>query len=288
MAVIHQQLLPSPTTPPRARIFVDCLEKLKIHCGISPSKDLGVCCLPKRRTSKWAQLFQLVLRNFFLRAKFLLETTNLMWLSCSNRTNDQLLNYYSKDPLCCSKDVLICSSWGVFFEGICLPGTFFCREKRRLWSHHPCGKLWWGCLCVHALWKKQMWCTSGCLEVEGPFPCSGWSQLFGMRVALDPWSWRNYFTPLWACWTWNGNRNAQFCILGMPTVPREAKPWVGPATYWLFPDLVEELGSPNLWNQAGWAASNQIIAPKAESHHQQRQIEGFNSSSFALIREIEK
>lgn len=27
---------------------------------------------------------------------------------------------------------------------------------------------------------------------------------------------------------------------------REAEPWVGPATYWLLPDLVEELGSPNL------------------------------------------
>lgn len=52
---------------------------------------------------------------------------------------------------------------------------------------------------------------------------------------------KELFHPSLRLWNRNGNRNARFCILGMAMVPREAKLWVGPATYWLLPDLVEEL-----------------------------------------------
>lgn len=59
-----------------------------------------------------------------------------------------------------------------FFWRDLSPRDFICCGKRRLWSHHPCGKLWWGCLCVHgmsyricALWKKadvvHIWMPGG-------------------------------------------------------------------------------------------------------------------------------
>lgn len=135
MAVIHQQLLPSPTTPPRARIF----------CGLSknaqnpwwhqhfPPRESGDLLFAQEEDFTMSTVLPAGFENcfgvFFLRAKFLLEITNLTWLFCSNRTNDQLLNYYSKDPVCCSKDVL---DWcwfaqngfflkGFVSQGFCLP-----------------------------------------------------------------------------------------------------------------------------------------------------------------------
>lgn len=73
MAVIHQQLLPSPTTPRRARIFVDCLKMLKILRGISPSHPVSRGLLfAQEKDFKMSMVLPAGFENcFFLRAKFL-------------------------------------------------------------------------------------------------------------------------------------------------------------------------------------------------------------------------
>lgn len=64
----------------------------------------------------------------------------------------------------------------------------------------------------------------------------------GSESFLDP---GGVISPLGSCClrlsNWNGERHTPFCILGVSVVQGEAKPWVGPAIYWLLPDLVEML-----------------------------------------------
>lgn len=109
MAVIHQQLLPSPITPPRAQIFVDCLKMLKIHCGINASHPgSGGLLFAQEKDFKMSTVLPAGFENrlfvCFFKGKFSFgnHKPDVTFLLQQNK----LLNYYSKDPLCCSKDVL--------------------------------------------------------------------------------------------------------------------------------------------------------------------------------------
>lgn len=148
----------------------------------------------------------------------------------------------------CPGLVLVWSSWGLL-EGICLPGILFAVKKKGVFP-----------------WEAPVG-ISVCPwdELQDPCPleknrCGAHLDAWKFRALLwwvsavwdeggsRSWILKELFPPCLRLWNGNGNRNAQFCILGMPMVPREDKPWVGPATYWL---LVEELCGPNLRNQGG-------------------------------------
>lgn len=152
MAVISQQLLPSPTTLPRARIFVDCQKMLKFQSGISPShpRSRGFAVCPRglqneHCSSSW--FWELS----FLRAEFLLETTNLMcdFLAPTEQMITCLIitpriHFATPGMSWAGGDLLKFWVVGRDFS----PRDFICCEKKKmLWSHQPCGKIWWGFLC---------------------------------------------------------------------------------------------------------------------------------------------
>lgn len=131
-----------------------------------------------------------------------------------------------------------------FFEGICLPGTLFAVKKEAVVPP----PLWEALVGVSVCpWDElqdlrplekadvvHIWMPGGL----GLFPLlwlvsAVWEEGGSGSLIL-----KELFHPSLRLLSRNGNRNARFCILGMPMVPREAKPWVGPATYWLLPDAV--------------------------------------------------
>lgn len=169
MAVIHQQLLPSPTTPRRARIFVDCLKMLKILRGISPSHPgSGGLLFAQEKDFKMSMVLPAGFENwFFFKGKISFWKPQ-MWrdsLAPAEQTIGCLIitpriHFATPRMSWIGVDLLKLG----FFEGICLPGALFATT--------PEGSSGGVCVCVHgmghrirALWKKQMWCTPGCLEV---------------------------------------------------------------------------------------------------------------------------
>lgn len=116
---------------------------------------------------------------------------------------------------------------GVFWRDLS-PRGFMCREKMRLWSHHPCGKL-----CVSVGWvigsrpsgksrcgaRLDAWRFRALSQVS----CSCGS-LFGMKVALDPWSWRSYSTPVGGCGTGMGTATPNFVFRECPWCPGKRNP----------------------------------------------------------------
>lgn len=247
-----------------------------------PTQGLGVCCLPK--TSKWAQFFQLVLRFFFPSKRQNLFWKPQTWRDFLAPTEQQIqqiscliitprIHFAAPRISWIGVDLLklLCFCFCFFLKGFVSQGLYLPWKTEDVVPPPLCGGV-----CVPMGWavgsmpsgEKQMWGTSGLVSAV-------WDE--GGSGSLIP---REFISPLSG---FLGTETPSFAFWECPWCQgSEALGW---SCHLL---AFARLGGGTQKSPSGWAASNQIIAPQAENHQQDRQIEGFNSSSFALIVEIEK
>lgn len=189
--------------------------------------------------------------------------------------------------------MLICSKW-VFFEGICLPGILFAMKKGCCGPTTPVGSSGGGVF-VSMGWvigsmpsgkgrcgaHLGAWRFRALSLAPGGLSCLGWRWLW----ILDP---QGVISPLSEAAEQEWEQKCPVLIFGNAHGAQGSEALGWSCHLLAFARLGGGTLKPKSLKSRRWAASNQIIAPKAGSLHQQRQTEGFNSSSFALIVEIEK